>query len=248
MTRYRVTLEYDGTDFVGWQRQANGPSIQAALEEAIHAFCGEQVQVFGAGRTDAGVHALGQAVHFDLAEPHPADTVCQAVNFHLKPAPIVVLEAREAAPDFHARFSATARHYLYRILNRRPPSALAAGRVWHVPARLNARAMQRAAQHLVGRHDFTTFRSAHCQADSPIRTLDTLDVRRRHEDIHITATARSFLHNQVRALVGTLKRVGEGAMTAEDVAAALAACDRRSAGPTAPAHGLYLAAVDYPDG
>ena len=247
MTRYCVILEYDGTDFVGWQRQANGPSIQAALEAAIHAFCGEQVQVFGAGRTDAGVHALGQAVHFDLAEPHAAGTVCQAVNFHLKPAPIVVLEAHEAAPDFHARFSATARHYVYRILNRRPPPALVAGRVWHVPARLNARAMQRAAQHLVGRHDFTTFRSAQCQADSPVRTLDTLDVRRRNEDIHITATARSFLHNQVRAMVGTLKRVGEGAMTAEDVAAALAACDRRAAGPTAPAHGLYLTAVDYPD-
>ena len=245
MPRYRLTVEYDGRDFVGWQRQANGPSIQAALEDAVKGFCGQTVTIEGAGRTDAGVHALGQVAHVDLAADHPPDTVMKALNFHLRPAPIVVVSAGLAAPDFHARFSATGRHYLYRILNRTAPPAVDRGRVWHVVVKLNARAMHRAAQGLLGKHDFTTFRSVHCQAKSPLKTLDVLKVSRRGDEILVTASARSFLHHQVRSMVGTLKLVGEGKWREEDVAQALAAKDRTRAGPTAPAHGLYLTAVDY---
>ena len=247
MTRYKLILEYDGRGFVGWQRQANGPSLQQALEDAVRKFCGESVTVFAAGRTDAGVHALGQTVHIDLAAEQPPGTVQKALNFHLKPASLAVLAASFAPPGFHARFSATARHYRYRILNRSAPPILEAGRVWHVPPRLNGRAMNRAAQRLVGRHDFTTFRSARCQAASPVKTLDSLRVTRRGDEITVEARARSFLHSQVRAMVGTLKLVGEGAWSEDDAAAALAACDRRAGGPTAPAAGLYLAAVEYAD-
>jgi len=245
VTRYRITVEYDGGGFVGWQRQANGPSVQAALEEAVRRFCGETVLVEGAGRTDAGVHALGQVAHFDLVKETTADTVMKAVNFHLKPAPVAVLSAEVAADDFHARFSAVRRAYLYRMVNRRAPLALERGRAWFVPQPLDAEAMHAAAQLLVGRHDFTSFRASECQARSPVKTLDLLSVARAGEVIEIRAAARSFLHHQVRNFVGSLKRVGEGRWTAADLQRALEARDRAAAGPTAPACGLYLTEVGY---
>jgi tRNA pseudouridine38-40 synthase len=246
--RYKLTIEYDGAPFVGWQRQDNGPSIQGALEDAVFAFCGERAAVHGAGRTDTGVHALGQVAHLDLAEDKPADTVRAAVNFHLKPNPIVITEAEIVPGDFHARFSATARRYRYLILNRRAPPALDRGRVWHVPVPLDATAMSNVARVLIGRHDFNSFRSAACQAASSLKTLDQLDVTRDGELIRIDVGARSFLHNQVRILVGTLQLVGRGQWTRRDVADALAACDRTRAGPTAPPQGLCLMAVRYDSG
>ena len=245
MTRWRLTVEYDGAPFVGWQRQENGPSVQAALERAIMAFSGEQSTVFGAGRTDSGVHALGQAAHFDLAKVADGETVRDALNFHLKPDPVAVLEAEAVSEDFHARFSATRRHYRYRILNRRAPATLTAGRVWHVTPPLDPQAMAAAARELAGRHDFTSFRAASCQAESPVKTLESLDIELHGQEIWIIARARSFLHHQVRNIAGTLKLVGEGRWTAARVAAALAARDRQKAGPTAPAGGLYLTQVDY---
>ena len=245
MTRWKLTLEYDGRPFVGWQRQDNGPSVQAALERAVEAFCGESVTLFAAGRTDAGVHATGQVAHVDIAKAADADTVRDALNFHLKPDPVVVHSAEAAAPDFHARFSATMRHYRYRILNRRPPPALDRGRVWHVGVPLDPAAMHAAAQVLAGKHDFTSFRAVACQSDSPIKTLDAISVTALGEEVHLRVRARSFLHHQVRNIAGTLKLVGEGKWTAGDVAAALAARDRSRAGPTAPAEGLYLIGVDY---
>jgi tRNA pseudouridine38-40 synthase len=243
--RYKLTIEYDGAPFVGWQRQDNGPSIQAAIEDAVFAFCGERVAIQGAGRTDTGVHALGQVAHLDLAEDKPVDTVQAAVNFHLKPNPIVVTQAELVPADFHARFSATARRYRYLILNRRAPPALDRGRVWHVPAPLDSAAMAEAAALLVGRHDFNSFRSASCQAASSVKTLDRLDVGRDGELIRIDVASRSFLHNQVRILAGTLQLVGRGQWSRADVASALAARDRTRAGPTAPAHGLCLMEVRY---
>ena len=243
--RYRLTLEYDGGPFVGWQRQDNGPSVQGALETAIEKLSGERVTVTGAGRTDAGVHALGQAAHFDLEKNFAPDKVRDALNHYLRPDPVVVLEAREAAGDFHARFSATARHYLFRILNRRAPPALDDGRVWHVTTPLDADAMHAAARALVGNHDFTTFRAAECQSASPVKTLDRLDVSRRADEIHIEASARSFLHHQIRSFTGTLKLVGEGKWQPRDVADALAARDRSRCGPVSPPDGLYLVRVDY---
>jgi tRNA pseudouridine38-40 synthase len=245
VTRYRITVEYDGGGFVGWQRQANGPSVQAALEEAVRRFCGETVLVEGAGRTDAGVHALGQVAHFDLVKETTADTVMKAVNFHLKPAPVAVLSAEVAADDFHARFSAVRRAYLYRMVNRRAPLALERGRAWFVPQPLDAEAMHAAAQLLVGRHDFTSFRASECQARSPVKTLDLLSVARAGEVIEIRAAARSFLHHQVRNFVGSLKLVGEGSWTGDDLQRALEARKRAAAGPTAPACGLYLTEVGY---
>ena len=245
MTRYKLVVEYDGGGFVGWQRQDNGPSIQGALEAAVEAFCGEAVTVQGAGRTDAGVHALGQVAHLDLGRETTADTLRDAVNHHLRPAPIAVLAAERVDQDFHARFSATGRRYLYRIVNRRAPLALARGRAWFVPAPLDAAAMHEAAQLLVGRHDFTSFRAAECQARSPVKTLDRLMVERSGEEIEVQASARSFLHRQVRNMVGSLRLVGVGKWRCADLAAALAARDRRAAGPAAPPEGLYLAGVDY---
>jgi tRNA pseudouridine38-40 synthase len=245
VTRYRLTVEYDGTGFVGWQRQDNGPSVQQALEEAVTAFCGESATVQGAGRTDSGVHATGQVAHVDIARDTDADTVCDALNFHLRPAPIAVLDAVAVGDDFHARFSATGRRYRYRILNRRPMPTLDRDRVWWVPVSLDATAMHAAAQTLVGRHDFTTFRAAICQAKSPVKTLQRLDVTRVGADIVVEAAARSFLHHQVRNMVGTLKLVGEGKWTPADLAGALAARDRAAGGPTAPAAGLYLTEVVY---
>ncbi len=238
-------IEYDGGPFVGWQRQTNGPSVQAALEDAAFAFCGERLLVQGAGRTDTGVHALAQVAHLDIERETDAKTVRDALNHHLKPDPVAVLEAEAVPQDFHARFSATGRSYLYRILNRRAPAVLDHGRVWAVPKELDATAMHEAAQVLVGRHDFTSFRASECQADSPVRTLDRLDVSRQGEEIHIVAEARSFLHHQIRNFAGTLERVGRGRWTARDVADVLAARDRAAAGPTAPPQGLYLTGVRY---
>lgn len=245
MARYKLTIEYDGGGFVGWQRQDNGPSVQQAVEEAVTGFCGEEARVNCAGRTDAGVHALGQVAHVDLAtEPEP-DTLRDAVNFHLKPAAVAVVRAERVATDFDARLSAKARAYLYRIVNRRPPLALARGRAWQIPVPLDHEAMHRAAQVLVGRHDFTSFRASLCQAASPVKTLDVLDVARDGDEIRVTARARSFLHHQVRNMVGTLRLVGEGKWSEDDVRRALEACDRTKAGPTAPPEGLYLREVIY---
>ncbi len=245
MPRFHLILEYDGGPFAGWQRQDNGPSIQGALEDAIEKFSAERVTVTGAGRTDAGVHALGQVAHFDLAKGFEPSKVRDALNHFLRPQPIAVLEAALATPDFHARFSAKARHYLYRILCRRAPPVLERGHVWHILRELDAEAMHHAARALVGQHDFTTFRAAECQAKSPVKTLDRLDVTKRADEIHIEASARSFLHHQVRSMVGSLKLVGEGKWKPRDVADALAARDRAACGPVAPPDGLYLVHVDY---
>jgi tRNA pseudouridine38-40 synthase len=245
VTRYKLTLEYDGRGFVGWQRQDNGPSVQAALEGAVTRFCGEAVTVHGAGRTDAGVHALAQVAHVDLDGETGAETLRDALNFHLKPAAVAVLAAEAVADDFHARFSATERAYRYRIVNRRAPLALDRGRAWFVPVPLDAGAMHGAARALLGKHDFTSFRAGECQAKSPVKTLDALEVSRDGDEIRIEARARSFLHHQVRNMVGTLKLVGEGKWSRADVERALAARDRGAAGPTAPADGLYLVAVRY---
>jgi tRNA pseudouridine38-40 synthase len=245
MPRYRMTIEYDGLGFVGWQRQENGLSVQQVLEEAIGRFCGEAVTLACAGRTDAGVHARGQVAHFDLGREVREETVRDAVNFHAKPHRVAVLRVERVGEDFHARFSARGRAYLYRIVNRRAPLALDKSRAWWVPAPLDEKAMRAAAAHLVGRHDFSTFRASLCQAASPVKTLDVLDVWRDGEEIRLNARARSFLHHQVRNMVGTLKLVGEGKWTPDDVRAALAARDRRRGGPTAPACGLYLMEVSY---
>jgi tRNA pseudouridine38-40 synthase len=245
MPRYKLTIEYDGTGLVGWQRQANGLSVQEALETAFERFCGERLTVFGAGRTDAGVHALAQVAHVDLAREADPDVIRSAINHHLRPHAISVIEAMPAPPGFDARLSARSRRYLYRILNRRAPPALERGRVWHVAPPLNPAAMQEGARHLVGHHDFSTFRDSLCQAKSPVKTLDVLDVTTDGEEIHIAARARSFLHHQVRNMAGTLKLVGLGQWCPEDVATALAARDRRAGGPTAPAEGLALVGVEY---
>lgn len=245
MTRWKITVEYDGSGFVGWQRQANGLSVQEALETAIFGFSGEQITLHGAGRTDSGVHALAQVAHFDIEKATDADTVRDALNHHLQTKAASVLRAEAVTEEFHSRFSAKQRGYLYRILNRRAPGALERGRVWHVARRLDADAMHVAAQHLVGNHDFSTFRALRCQAKSPVKTLDRLDVARIGEEIHITAQARSFLHNQIRIFAGTLKLVGENAWSTDRVKDALHARDRAAGGPTAPPDGLYLTHVDY---
>jgi len=245
MPRYKLLIEYDGRPFVGWQVQHNGVSVQGVLAEAVAAFCGENVHVQGAGRTDAGVHALGQVAHIDLAKPWEADTIRDAVNAHLRPHPVAVLVAEPVADDFDARFSARQRHYVYRIVNRRPNLTLEAGRAWRVPRPLDAQAMHKAAQCLVGRHDFTTFRAAECQAKSPVKTLNRLDVERDRDELRILASARSFLHTQVRSMVGSLVKVGEGRWSGNDLPRALAARDRDACGPVAPPDGLYLVGVDY---
>ena len=245
MPRYKLTVEYDGTDYVGWQRQENGPSIQAALEDAIRAFSDETVVVHGAGRTDAGVHAEAMPAHVDIEKDVRADTVRDAMNHFLREVPIAVLSAEEVGEDFHARYAATARHYRYRILNRRPQPALDAGRVWWVRVRLDSDAMADAARELLGQHDFTSFRASLCQAKSPVKTLDRLEVMRHGDEVIVEASAQSFLHHQVRNIVGTLVMVGEGKWTRTDVRDALAARERAAAGPTAPACGLCLVRVDY---
>jgi tRNA pseudouridine38-40 synthase len=245
MPRYKLVIEYDGGPFVGWQRQENGRSVQQALEEAVAAFSGERVVVKGAGRTDSGVHALGQVAHIDLRRDWPADTVRDALNAHLRPEPVAILSAEAVGDDFDARFSAVKRHYLYRIAERRAPPVLDRGRVWWVAAPLDVDAMHAAAEALVGKHDFTTFRSSECQAKSPVKTLDRLDVARAGDEVVVRASARSFLHNQVRSMVGSLKKVGDGSWPVAALGDALAARQRARSGPVAPAEGLYLLAVDY---
>jgi tRNA pseudouridine38-40 synthase len=246
MPRYRLTIEYDGRPFCGWQRQAGDLSVQQVLEEAIARFSGEQPGTQAAGRTDAGVHATGQVVHFDLEREWDPFKVREALNFHTKPHPVAIVSAEQVDESFEARFSAVARHYEYRILNRRARPALDAGRVWHVPVPLDHEAMQAGARLILGKHDFSTFRAAECQAKSPVRTLDVFEVRREAEVIVVTAKARSFLHSQVRSMVGSLKLVGDGKWQPADFRAALDAAERARCGPLAPPDGLYLTKVDYP--
>lgn len=245
MPRYRIQIEYDGTPFAGWQFQPASPSVQGAIAGALLKTSGESPVITGAGRTDAGVHALGQVAHFDLTRTWQPGKIRDALNFHLRPDPVAVIDAAEVPDSFDARRSAVKRAYLYRLLVRRAPPVLDRNRVWWVPVSLDADAMHVAAQVLVGRHDFTTFRAAQCQAKSPIRTLDRLDVSRSGDEIHIFAEARSFLHNQVRSIAGTLKLAGEGRLSPADVRAALDARDRAHCGPVAPPGGLYLTRVEY---
>jgi tRNA pseudouridine38-40 synthase len=245
MPRYRLTIEYDGGPYSGFQAQAAQPSVQASLERAVAAFCGEMVRIHAAGRTDSGVHASGQVVHLDLEKAWPADVVRDAVNAHLTPEPIAVVGAEVADGEFHARFSAIGRRYLYRILNRRAPAALERGRVWLVKKPLDAKAMNTAAQALVGQHDFTTFRDAACQAKSPVKTLESARVWREGEEVRLAFAARSFLHRQVRSMTGSLVEVGLGRWRPEDLKVALEAKDRAACGPVSPPDGLYLVGVDY---
>jgi tRNA pseudouridine38-40 synthase len=245
MPRYKLTIEYDGTPYIGWQAQDSGATIQGALTDAIAAFTGGHATVFGAGRTDTGVHALGQVAHVDLAKDWDTGNVRDAINFHLRPQPIAVLAAERVADDFDARFSAIKRHYLYRINNRRADLALDVNRAWRVPRPLDSEAMHAGAQKLIGKHDFTTFRSTECQAASPLKTLDHLNVARDGDNVRVTASARSFLQHQVRSMVGSLVHVGEGKWSIADLAAALEARDRTRCGQVAPPHGLYLVRVDY---
>jgi tRNA pseudouridine38-40 synthase len=249
MPRFRLDIEYDGAAYAGWQRQADQPSVQQAIEQAIAKFSGDVISLRGAGRTDAGVHAIGQVAHADLSKDWTGDKVRDAINAHLQMAGerVSILSASPVSDDFDARFSALGRHYLYRIVNRRAPPALDMGKVWWVPKKLDTEAMHEAAKVLLGRHDFTTFRSTQCQANSPVRTLERLDVSRNGESIEIRASARSFLHNQVRSIAGSLKRVGDGGWTARDLKAALEARDRAACGQVAPPDGLYLIKVDYPE-
>jgi tRNA pseudouridine38-40 synthase len=245
MPRYRLLIEYDGGPFVGWQIQAGAPSVQGVITQAIKAFADETVSVHGAGRTDAGVHALGQVAHVDLVRDWRADRVRDALNAQLRPHPVAVRAVDKVPDGFDARFSAKRRHYLYRIVNRRADLALDRNRAWRVPRPLDAAAMHAAAQGLLGRHDFTTFRAADCQAKSPVKTLDRLDVARDGDEVRVRASARSFLHHQVRSMVGSLVAVGEGKWSADDLAAALSARSRQACGPMAPPEGLYLVGVDY---
>ncbi len=247
MTRFALTLEFDGGAFMGLQRQAHGPSVQQSVEEAVLAVTGEEVRMHAAGRTDAGVHALAMRSHVDIAKAIAPFRLMEALNARLRPAPIAVTACEAVADDWHARFSCIGRSYLYRIVNRRAPLTLERGRAWHVARPLDAQAMHRAAQALVGRHDFTTFRSAHCQARDPVKTLDRLDVRREGQTVLIEAAARSFLHHQVRSMVGTLALVGLGQWREERVAEALAARERQALGLNAPPEGLYFVGAHYPD-
>ena len=246
MPRYKLVIEYDGTPFAGWQRQANARSVQQAIEEAIGRFAGEEQRIQCAGRTDAGVHASGQVAHVDFAKAWRTDTIRDALNAHLKPLPIAILSAAEVPESFNARMSAVKRHYRYRILNRRAPAAIERNSIWHVPWALDSGRMHEAAQVLVGRHDFTTFRASECQADSPLRTLDRFDVVREGELITVEASARSFLHSQVRSMVGTIVQAGNGRWSIADVRRALEAKQRSACAPLAPPQGLALIGVDYP--
>ena len=246
MTRWKLTVEYDGGPFLGWQRQGDDPTVQLAIERAIGAMTGEQIIVHGAGRTDAGVHALGMVAHVDIAKSITPFRLREGINALVRPAPVSILAVEEVANDWHARFSCTGRRYLYRILTRRPPPAIDRGRVWHVGKEMDESAMAEAAAHLVGTHDFTTFRSVHCQSASPIKTLDTLSVVRGGEEIHVHAAARSFLHHQVRSITGCLGLVGIGKWSPTDMKAALDAKDRNALGLNAPPEGLYFVEASYP--
>ena len=245
MPRYRLTLEYDGSGYNGFQAQAGQPTVQGAVETAITAFCGQTVRLAAAGRTDTGVHATGQVISFDLDKAWPAATVMNALNAHMVEEAVSVLDCCVVDDDWHARFSATGRRYLYRILNRPGRPALDRGRVWHVKQPLDVEAMQTAAQALVGLHDFTTFRDIACQSKSPLKTLDVARVTRAGEEVHLVFEARSFLHRQVRSMTGTLAEVGLGRWTPEELKAALDARDRAACGPVAPSTGLYLTGVEY---
>ena len=245
MTRWRLTVEYDGGPFMGWQRQDHGPSVQQSLEEAIERMTGEAVRLHCAGRTDAGVHALAMTAHVDIAKEVTSFRLREGINALVRPAPVSVLDAAEAEPDFHARFSCLGRRYLYRILNRRAPPALDKGKVWHIGRPLDVEAMAEGAAHLVGRHDFTTFRSVHCQSESPVKTLDSLTVEKAGNEVHIRAAARSFLHHQVRSMTGCLALVGLGRWSPEEVKAALEAKDRAALGLNAPPDGLYFVEALY---
>jgi tRNA pseudouridine38-40 synthase len=245
MPRYKLLIEYDGGALSGWQVQDDQPTVQGVLENAIEKLHGAHCLVYGAGRTDAGVHAFGQVAHVDLPKAWDPFVLRNAINGNVRPHCVSVIEIEEVSDEFHARFSATERRYLYRILNRRAPPALELGKVWHVPVDLDVDAMHEAAQHLVGVHDFTTFRAASCQAQSPVKTLDVLNVSRYGEEIEIEARARSFLHHQVRSMVGTLKQVGEGKWTVRDMKRALDAKNREACGAVAPSTGLYLVSVGY---
>ena len=245
MPRYRLTIEYDGRPYKGFQAQAGLPSVQEAIETAVKAFSGQDLRLQAAGRTDTGVHATGQVIHLDLDKDWPAATVRNALNAHLVEEAVVVLDAEVAVGDWHARFSATERRYLYRVLNRWAPPGLDRGRVWHVKKPLDAEAMHHAAQALIGHHDFTTFRDLQCQAKSPMKTLDVAQVSRVGDEVHLVFASRSFLHRQVRSMAGTLAEVGIGRWTAKDVKDALEAKDRTACGPVAPAEGLYLTGVSY---
>jgi tRNA pseudouridine38-40 synthase len=247
VTRWRLTIEYDGRPFMGWQRQEHGPSVQQRLEEAIHRMTGELAAVHSAGRTDAGVHALAMAAHVEIERTVTEHRLREGLNALVRPDPISVLAVERVAGDWHARFSCIGRRYLYRILNRRAPPALERGRVWHVPVALDVDAMSEGANMLVGRHDFTTFRSAQCQSESPVKTLDRLEVLRDGEEIHVHAAARSFLHHQVRSMVGCLALVGRGQWSPEDMRRALEARDRSALGFNAPAEGLYFVEALYPN-
>ncbi len=247
MTRWRLTIEYDGGPFVGWQRQAYGESVQETLERAIGRMTGERVAVHGAGRTDAGVHALAMESHVDIAKSLTEHRLREGINALVRPAPVSVLDVAQVADDWHARFSCTKRRYLYRILNHRAPPALLRGKIWHIAAPLDVEAMTESAALLVGTHDFTTFRSVHCQSASPVKSLDCLTVERVGDEIHIAAAARSFLHHQVRSMVGCIALVGRGRWTSADIGAALAAKDRQALGLNAPPEGLYFVEATYPD-
>ncbi|RYY97070.1 MAG: tRNA pseudouridine(38-40) synthase TruA [Alphaproteobacteria bacterium] len=245
MPRFKLTIEYDGSAFAGWQRQEDVPSVQGAIEQACEALDGAPVLVTGAGRTDSGVHATGQVAHIDLRKEMRADKVRDALNAHLRPHAIAILQSEDAAPDFHARFDATGRSYLYRIINRRADLALDRGKAWRVPVDLDAEAMHRAAQALVGRHDFSTFRDSQCQAETPVKTLNEMSVSRTGEEIAIRTSARSFLHRQVRSIVGSLVEVGRGRESESWIAEILAAADRTKCGQVSPPDGLYLVGVSY---
>ena len=246
MTRWRLTVEYDGGPFIGWQRQDNGPSVQEALERAIGRMTSETVAVHSAGRTDAGVHALAMSAHVDIARDVTPQRLREGINALVRPDPVSVLRVETVAGDWHARFSCVGRRYLYRMLTRRAPPALDHGRVWHIAHEVDVDAMAEGAAHLVGCHDFTTFRSAHCQSESPVKTLDALTAQRVGEEVHVRAAARSFLHHQVRSMVGCLAMVGRGQWVADDVRAALDAADRAALGFNAPPQGLYFVEAVYP--
>jgi tRNA pseudouridine38-40 synthase len=245
MYRYKLTIEYDGTGLAGWQRQADAPSVQQYLEEAIEKFARQPVRLHVAGRTDAGVHAFGQVAHFDMTKQMPSSKVLGAINYHIRPNKIAVIDCEEVTEDFHARFGAKKRYYVYRIINRREPLALEAGRAWFVPVELDVKKMRQAAAYFIGQHDFTSFRASQCQSNSPIKTIDELRIEQNEDLIEIYVSAKSFLHHMVRNMTGALKFVGECRWEAEKIPQTLEACDRSAGAVTAPAHGLYFIKVDY---